>query len=641
VCAAGTGPYRTIFKTKESLCQHIPDDVTFEEAVSWPLTFGAAYLGLVRIGRLQPGQSVLIRAAASPVGLVAIQISQAYGATIFATVETNEQSSLMRKFGVPQDHILSDRDQHLAAAIYKLTQGRGCDVILNTSTIDDTFRQTWDSVASFGVLVNLSGMEISNTSSLDMTPYRRGASFSNIDMDLIIRENPSLMSDILQGLSTFLTKHPTRPISPGLVFSADKVVEAFGSLDDQGHTGSAILSFAQQDLIPVSPGTRNPLSLESSATYVLVGGLGGLGRSLARLLILNGARHLVFLSRSGHLSPNAQAVTQELAALGVASKIYACDVADKAAVYDAITQCSLEMPPIRGVIQSAAVLNDSIYDNMTHELWRGAVRPKIQGSWNLHKALPQNMDFFVMLSSISGVVGNRSQANYAAGNTFQDALAYYRRKQGLPAVSVDLGLMLGIGLIAERGGNTNLRKSEAVGLNEVEFHSIVKSAMAGSFGRTLTPTQLVTGLPTGGILRRDGLDMPFYFDDPRFSQLKKTGLRQAIDGDENGGTVSGEADSLYSQLTQATSIQEASRSISGALAARLAKGLQTSAENIDVDKPLHSYGVDSLMAVETRTWIMQHIKADISLFDVLSGASIAALATKIAGSSQLVPKGLE
>ncbi|KAF2491841.1 putative polyketide synthase [Lophium mytilinum] len=642
VCAAGIGSYRTVFKTSECLCQHIPKKVTFEEAASWPLTYGAAYLGLIQTGRLQPGQSVLIRAAASPLGQVAVKLAQAYGAIIFATVETDEQSSVIERSGVSRDHILYDGDQELAAAIATLFHGRGCDLILNntTSKTGETWRRFWDSISSFGILVNIQDAAASTDSSVTALPSRGGASFSTIDMDLIVRETPSRMSDILQGLSTFLAKHDIKPIRPPSVFSADQVVDAFASLASQEHTSSAILSFSQQDRIPISPGTLNPLSLDPNATYILAGGLGGLGRSLARLLISNGARHLVFLSRSGPNSPNAQSMTTELTSLGATSRIYACDVSDSAAVQAAIAQCSQHMPPIRGAIQSAAVLNDSIYDNMTHALWRGAVGPKIQGSWNLHTHLPPDLDFFIMLSSISGVVGNRSQANYAAGNTFQDALAHYRRQRGLAAVSIDLGLMLGIGLIAERGGGTNLRRSEAVGLDEGEFHAIVTAAMKGGFGRSGMPTQLVTGLPTGGMLKRGGLEMPFYYDDPRFALLRKTGLRDVMGG-EGDGDAGPEGDSLQVVLAQATSVQEAGRAISAALAARLAKGLQTAAENIDVEKPLHSYGVDSLMAVETRTWIMREVKADVSLFDVLSGASIAALAMKIAGLSKLVPDGLE
>lgn len=243
-----------------------------------------------------------------------------------------------------------------------------------------------------------------------------------------------------------------------------------------------------------------------------------------------------------------------------------------------------------------------------------------------------------MLSSISGVVGNRSQANYAAGNTFQDALARHRRQKGLPAVSIDLGLMLGIGLITQRGGATNLRKSEAVGLYEDDFHAIVGADIVGSYGQSRT---LITGLPTGGILRKGGLEKPFYYDDPRFSILRKTGLDSFADDIRQGGGSSSEEVDCISQLPHCVSLQEASRLISTALCSRLAKALKTVPQNIDSGKPLHTYGVDSLMAVDFRTWILTHIKAEISLFDVWSGGSIETLAIKIATTSKLIPAGID
>ncbi|KAJ5746799.1 hypothetical protein N7520_011981 [Penicillium odoratum] len=173
-------------------------------------------------------------------------------------------------------------------------------------------------------------------------------------------------------------------------------------------------------------------------------------------------------------------------------------------------RCTAEMPPIRGVVQCAAVLEDSIYQNMTHGKWRASNRPKIHGSIILHwLLLSHELQFSVMLSSIAGVVGNRSQAIYAAGNTVQDALAHYRGSLGLPAVSIDLGLMLDIGLIAERGGAPNLKKWEAVGIREVEFHALLTAAMTGYWSGSPVPTQLISGLPTGGILQAEGLDHPF------------------------------------------------------------------------------------------------------------------------------------
>lgn len=169
--------------------------------------------------------------------------------------------------------------------------------------------------------------------------------------------------------------------------------------------------------------------------------------------------------------------------------------------------------------------------------------------------------------------------------------------------------MLNIGLIAERGGATNLRKWEAVGINELQFHAIMKAAMVGFFGQSIVPTQLISGLPNGGIIQKGSLEVPFYFNEPRFSLLKNkdVGKNQAEDGNTD------ETDSLSSQLAQSKFIHEVSRLISAPLCDRIAKGFQTSSENIDSGKSLHAYGVDSLMAVDLRTWILANIRAETSL----------------------------
>ncbi|KAL5334105.1 KR domain-containing protein [Aspergillus crustosus] len=270
-----------------------------------------------------------------------------------------------------------------------------------------------------------------------------------------------------------------------------------------------------------------------------------------------------------------------------------------------LQQCSSEKPPIQGVIQCAAVLDDAIYNNMTHEQWENSIKPKIHGSWLLHKLLPHNLQFFIMLSSIAGV--------------------------GLPAVSVDLGLMLGIGLIAERGGATNLKKWEAVGIREKEFHNLITAAINGCWSGHPLPAQVICGLPTGGILQSEGLKRPFYFDDPRFSYLKKKDLGST------GEQQSEPSEPLLSQLSKVESMREAVDIVTSGLSARLAGELKTDTANIDSTRPLHSYGVDSLLAVEIRNWVVSNLQPELSLFDLLSGGSISALAARIAAISKAVP----
>lgn len=180
------------------------------------------------------------------------------------------------------------------------------------------------------------------------------------------------------------------------------------------------------------PPSVAPIRFDSHSTYVLAGGLGGLGRSLAQWMIQHGARNIVFLSRSGAKKAKAQETIQKLVKQGARVTAYSCDVGDAEQLQQVLRECEKQYPPIRGVIQGAMVLNvnclsednrarvdksvqDAIYQNMTFEQFMGTVRPKVQGSWNLHNYLPKDMDFFVLLSSSAGITGSRGQGNYSAG----------------------------------------------------------------------------------------------------------------------------------------------------------------------------------------------------------------------------------
>lgn len=633
--------YKTSFRVQEFLCQTIPDGISFEEAALWAVTHTTAYQTVIEMARVQPDHKVLIQFAGNAIGQIAAQIALQQGAQVFATVATKEQGKAVEVIGVPQNNILGDSDLDLAAAISHLTDGQGLDVIINQNSTGQFIQQLWNSIATHGVLIDLNYFDATSDdqSALAMAPFQRGASYRVFNLVKTIQENTSQMVNMLENfLQSGLHRQTIQELVPWVVFSATTVAEAFDWTFKHGHDGKAILTFSPEDRISVDRRALDPLPLDSNSTYLLAGGLGGLGKSLAKLLAQNGARNLAFVSRSGPASKNAISLTQDLAAMGVRTAIYAADVSDETAMANMLSQCAAEMPPICGVIQSAAVLEDSIYDNMTYKQWADATRPKIQGSWLLHHLLSQakqELQFFIMLSSIAGVVGNRSQANYASGNTYQDALANYRRQQGLPAVSVDLGLMLGIGLIAEeRGGTTNLKKWEAVGITEQEFHAVMTAAMAEN--KSL-PAQVICGLPTGGILQSENLDRPFYFDDPRFLFLERKDIDETLSRKDEKDT----ADSVLSQLSHAESMRDAIDIITTTVCQRLARGLQSAAENIDADKPLHSYGVDSLMAVEMRTWITVNLQADVSLFDILSGVSVTALAVKIAAKSKALPEGIK
>lgn len=294
-------------------------------------------------------------------------------------------------------------------------------------------------------------------------------------------------------------------------------------------------------------------------------------------------------------------------------------------------------------VHANIVLHRSIFETMTHSMYADSVKPKVSGSWNLHELLPEKLDFFILLSSISGITGNPGQANYAAGNTFMDSLAHFRRSKGLPAISLDLGLMLDVGFVAERQGTSNLKKWESVGLGEAEFRALMGAAMSGRVSALPSstsvdtqyyaiPGQVITGLATGGHVADHSLQEPFYFSDPRFKQLVLAELTgdAASRHDKHGGSSA-----IRDSIKAATCLVQAVQAVSEAVGAKLAQIMDSDASNIDVSKAIHAYGVDSLLAVELRNWIVKELQCELSLFDLLRSASIQDLAKDILQTSKL------
>jgi NAD(P)-dependent dehydrogenase (short-subunit alcohol dehydrogenase family) len=404
------------------------------------------------------------------------------------------------------------------------------------------------------------------------------------------------------------------------------------------HSGKIVLSMTDEHAqVPVIPRDSHPLALHASATYLLVGGLGGLGRAQALWFAANGAKNLAFVSRSGGDSEAAQRTLQQLREQGVNAKAYKCDVADRDALAKVLGEIDSQMPKIRGVITGAMVLSDSFFSNMSFEDWTTTFRPKVQGTWNLHELLSHDLDFFIMLSSLAGIFGSRGQSNYAAGNTFQDALAHHRAALGLPAVSLDLGMMAGFGFVEENRDNVAMnswmRHFAAVSVEPDEFYSILKSAITGyTEGETRMPAQACLGSATGGMARFHNLnDEGFYWhEDIIFSELRHIdtlGEKSSGGGGESGVSLA---------LSSATTAAACMLIVQEALIGKLAKALMIPLEDIDITKSISAYGVDSLVAVEVRNWIAREIQSDLSVFEILSPVPLSQLIQKLVVKSTLV-----
>ena len=266
-------------------------------------------------------------------------------------------------------------------------------------------------------------------------------------------------------------------------------------------------------------------------------------------------------------------------------------------------------------------------DKMTLENYQDALRPKVQGSINLHEALStRTLDFFIMLSSCVGIIGNNGQANYASACTFQDAFARYRTKLGMPTRSLDLGLIEGAGYVSEN--DEVFRFLTAQGFQPVKVDELL-AAIDYAFTQPVRDSddcQLMIGL-TGSNAETQAVN----FADPKFSHIRSTRQPNATD-------PASEPNSLLSRLQEAKSTSEVHSAVRDAIVAQLSKVLVVPAEDINPSRSISDYGGDSLAAVELRNWFAKSLDVSIGVMEILSGKSIDALTSEIVTRSKLAPR---
>lgn len=274
---------------------------------------------------------------------------------------------------------------------------------------------------------------------------------------------------------------------------------------------------------------------------------------------------------------------------------------------------------------------DVMLENMTHEEFQLATRPKIQGSWNLHELLPRDLDHFIMLSSATGVLGNRAQGNYAAGNTFQDALALFRRKQNLAATTIDVGAVLDVGYVADHVDRLAMTKylgSMMQVLREEELLTLIEYSMDSTLQ---PPAQLVTGLTPLDTHRARGVPMLSYMGFPLFTQLRRLNAQQ-----DGAGGKGGDGPDVEARLRAARTLDEAAAIVTESVTEKLSSLLSIAIEDVDPTRTISANGVDSLVALELRTFIARKIKADVPVLEIMGSSSLAQLCRKMASASKAV-----
>ena len=374
VCALGRETFSTTLECNALNAIKIPDEMSFPDGASIPAVFCTAYYSLVTIAQLRRGESVLIHVAAGGVGQAAIMIAQMIGAEIYTTVgNETKKEHLIANYGLRSDRIFSSRSPHFGQQIREATNQRGVDVILN-SLSGELLRVSWESLAKFGRFVEIGRSDIDRNSRLDMATFSKSIMFASVDLEMLRDEKPTIMQSLLADVMDLFRCGKLKTVTPVTVFSIEELGSALHGLQSGKVMGKAVIEPLPGQKVQVSlrspqgsrkrlillqamPSTaRHPL-IHPDATYLITGGLGGLGRSMTRWLAQQGAKSVALLSRSGPTSANAKILTEEFGGSDINISVLKCDVGDVDQVREAVEVCSQSMPPIRGIIHGAMVLH--------------------------------------------------------------------------------------------------------------------------------------------------------------------------------------------------------------------------------------------------------------------------------------------
>ncbi|CAI7598432.1 unnamed protein product [Penicillium palitans] len=633
VVGVGERTFTTLITSREVYYEKLPSHISFVEAASIPTIFLTVVYGLRDLGRLEEGQSILIHSGAGGVGLAAIQVAQMLGAEIYTTVSSETKIDyLIETFGLARNRIFNSRNESFVQDLLRETQGKGVDVALN-SLSGELLHATWKCVAKWGTMVEIGKRDLIGNAQLDMAPFLGSRNYCCIDIDQMRAERPDMISRLLRSVMEYFSNGLLRPIRTDRVFDGSHVLDALRYMQQGKHMGKIVLEIRQESsrkllVDSIDNAKTAGVALDGQTSYLLVGGLGGLGRSMSVWMVQRGARHLTFLSRSAGSGEHDVEFVREMESMGCTVQLVKGDVTNPEDVARAINGVPA---PLKGIVQMSMVLRDQMFDGMNIEDWNAVTKPKVQGTWNLHNAaLTGNvdLDFFLLFSSLSGIVGQVGQANYASANTFLDAFVQYRAGLNLPCTAIDLGAMKGIGYLSQNSNSHLLKKMQGTGwsvVHETDLLAALDLAMMSVATRIQRGNNTASSIGDAFLL---GLVPTAPTNRPSSSSRLNKDVRMAVyhnlgsSGIEakSGSAPDGLRAFIASVKHDPSVLQslDAVKTIAVEIAKKLFALLLVDDVEVDISKSTADMGLDSLVAVELRAWWKLHLGFDISTLDMLS-----------------------
>ncbi|MEX1044689.1 MAG: SDR family NAD(P)-dependent oxidoreductase [Chthoniobacterales bacterium] len=584
----------------------IPKGITPEQAATIPVVFMTAWHSLVNVARIRAGEKILVHAGAGGVGMAAIQIAHHLGAEVIASAGSPAKRSLLQTLGVA--HVVDSRRGDFAEEVKRLTGGRGVDAVLNALAAE-AIPMGLSCLAEFGRFIEIGKRDIYQNSKLPMWHLRKNASFHVVAMDAVFAGDAALTRELMTEIAALVAAGKLRPLLHRS-FPVNRLDAAFRLMAGGKHTGKVILNFAEPFVSRQGEIPAAPFRVDAEALYLVTGGFGGFGRSLARWLAEKGARHLVLTSRQGAAAPGADEFIAELHAAGTEVLAVAADIGTPEGADAVMTRIRAAGRPLKGVFHLAMVLDDAPLADLTEDRMASVLNPKARGAWLLHEAThDQPLDAFVMFSSASSIFGNPAQGNYSAANAFLDSLAHHRRSLGQPALAVNWGALGGEGYVAR-----NERVAEylaRIGTGLVEPREIFE----------VLEILLGTGAPQAAGMRIDWAKWRQASKGAQENRLFERVLSGTAEADESAGKVGD-----WRKRIDAAAPAERQGIIILALQEVVGSVLRVKPESLRPEQPLTDLGLDSLMGVEIENMIESAVGVTLPPTSLLRARTIGQIA---------------
>jgi acyl transferase domain-containing protein/NADPH:quinone reductase-like Zn-dependent oxidoreductase/acyl carrier protein len=596
--------------TRQEAVMRKPRGWSFESAATIPTAFFTVYYALEELARAKAGERLLIHGAAGGVGIAAIQIASHFGLEIFATAGSDEKRDFVKLLGA--DHVLDSRSLLFADEILALTGGAGVDIILN-SLAGEAINRNLKILRPFGRFLELGKRDFYENSRVGLRPFRNNISYFGIDADQLMAEQQKLTARIFSKISDLFELGVLKPL-PYTAFDASEVAEAFRFMQHSRQIGKVVIRQPITSLLPLA---QDPsyvgCKIHADGTYLVTGGTSGFGLQSAEWLVDRGAKSLVLASRRALLDEQGKEAVARMESQGVTVTVAACDITKREDVQGLLDSIREWMPPLKGVIHSAMVIDDSLLQKMSRDQLTRVMSPKVLGALLLDQLTRQDpLDLFVLYSSATTSFGNPGQGAYVAANMVMESLSARRKAEGLPSTCVAWGPIGDAGYLARneqirealcsRMGGMPLRSGEALAvLDSLAAHGIANTAWLdldwGRLSRFLHSAAA-----------------------PRFALLRHLGGEDSSSGVE-GSNLRDE----FSQLDQ----EELLTAVTDHLKHEISKILRIEAAKLDVKKSLFEMGMDSLMGVELVGSLEANLGIHLPILALTEGPTISKLSERV------------